>query len=110
MGNGLASLSSIQFSLNLDHLANRLRLADTCFLSKLVNGLIFRPELLQSLNFHVPQYQSLFCLTFEIPFRRTSYGCKNPIDSISRECNAMINFDLFNMNDLYPPNPYFSVN
>jgi len=59
-------------------------------------------ELLQSFNFHMSQYQLRYCLTFEIPFDRIFYGYNNSLDSIARECNALINFDLFNMRDLYP--------
>jgi hypothetical protein len=95
------SLNSIQASLNLDSLVNRRKYTDICFLSKLVNGVISCPELLQFINFHVPKFHSRSCPTFEIPFHRTSYGINNPIDRIARECNKLKKFDLFIMNDLY---------
>jgi hypothetical protein len=97
----LTSISSIQTSLKLDSLVNRRRYFDICFVSKLVNGLISCPELLQSLYFHVPQYNPRYCPTFVIPFHRTSYGSNNPIDRIARECNGLKNFDIFNFSDLY---------
>jgi hypothetical protein len=78
------SLNSIQDSLNLDPLVNRRKYTDICFLFKLINGVISCPELLQSINFHVPKFHSRSCPTFEIPFHRTSYGTNNPIDRIAR--------------------------
>jgi len=40
-------------------------------------------------------HQLRYCLTFEIPFDRIFYVYNNFFDSTARECNALINFDLF---------------
>ncbi|KAF0746186.1 Uncharacterized protein FWK35_00038088 [Aphis craccivora] len=77
-------------SFNLYSLVNRLRYADICFLSKLVNGVISCPELLQLINFDVPKFHSRFHHTFEIPFH-----CTLLIDRIDIECNNLKNVDFF---------------
>lgn len=41
-----------------------------------------------------------FCSTFEITFRRTSYGINIAIDQIARECNNLKNNYLFNIREL----------
>lgn len=63
-------------------------------MSKLINGDISCPGLLQSLNFNVSQFNSRHHPTFSIPFHRTSYGYNNPLDRVARECNELRNVDL----------------
>jgi hypothetical protein len=96
------SLSSIQASINLESLATRRKSIDIRFMIKLINGVISCPDLLNSLNFNVPKYNSRHRPTFSIPFHRTSYGYNNPLDRIARECNELNNFDLFHSLDFQP--------
>lgn len=95
------SISSIQASIKLESLATRRKSIDIRFMSKLINGAISCPDLLHSLNFNIPQYNSRQRPTFSISFHHTSYGYNNPIDRIARECNELKHVDLFHPRDLY---------
>jgi len=64
-------------------------------MSKLVNGDISCPDLLQLIHFNFPQYNLQHHYTFSIPFNRTSYGYNNPLHRIDPECNELRDVDLF---------------
>lgn len=81
----LVSLSSIQASINLESLVSRHNFIDIRFMSKLINGDISCSDLLQSLNFNVPQFNSRHHPTFSISFHHTSYDYNNPLDRVARE-------------------------
>lgn len=102
------SQSSILTILDLESLVSRCRYhVDICLLSKFVEGLISCPETLQSLRFHVPQHLSRHCPRFSISIRCTFYGYNYSINHVSRECNEIKNFELFDTRTLYPSSIYF---
>jgi hypothetical protein len=82
-------LSSIQASINSESLATMRKSIDFRFMSKLINGIIPFPDLLYSLHFNFPQFNSRHFSTFSIPFHRFLYGYYNFLDLIARKCNEL---------------------
>jgi hypothetical protein len=65
--------------LNLDTLQVRRVKHDICFLYKLLNGYIYRPDLLSNLSFLVLGHTTRQTDTFYVPFQRTVYSKNVPI-------------------------------
>jgi len=66
----------------MNSLATRKNIIDLKFLYKVVNGIINSSELLNYLNFYVPQYQTRSTNTFYTQLHRTNYLINAPINRI----------------------------
>jgi len=71
---------SLLDTLNMNSLATRRNIIDLKFLYKVVNGIINSIELLNYLNFYVPQCQTRSTNTFSSQLDRTNYLINVPIN------------------------------
>jgi len=61
-------------------------------MTKLIKGDILLPNLLHSVNLIISQYNLWYWVKYSIPLLYISYGCNNPLDRISRDCNKLKNW------------------
>ncbi|KAF0745970.1 Uncharacterized protein FWK35_00017396 [Aphis craccivora] len=65
--------------LRLSTLCDRREQANLTFHSKLLNGDVDFPALLNKLNFRIPSFYSRYSFPFQIPFSRCNYLTNRPI-------------------------------
>jgi len=79
--------SQVLHRLNLSSLADRRDQAHLLFLGKLISGGLGTPDLLQTVNFHVPVFNSLSVYPFSIPFCSSNYMLNRPIIRMMKLAN-----------------------
>jgi hypothetical protein len=73
--------------LHLSTLSDRRKQANLSFLTKLINGDVDSPVLLNKLNFRVPCFYSRCSFPFQIPFSRCNYLKNRPIVRMTKLAN-----------------------
>lgn len=90
--------TEIQRSFKILSLENRRRLNDMCLLFKLVNNILNVPEILESIDFRVPERRLRSRDLFAVPFRRVNVTQNSPLCRMLSTFNSFsCDVDIFNV-------------
>uniref|UniRef100_A0A8D8S2S3 Uncharacterized protein n=1 Tax=Cacopsylla melanoneura TaxID=428564 RepID=A0A8D8S2S3_9HEMI len=85
------SYPALERSLNLLPLSTRREMYDIITFFNILHSRVQTPDLLQSINIHVPRHSTRSNLPFKPPFVRTNYLQNSPLIRFQRLANSISN-------------------